>query len=148
MCDFAYDPARPILKGVSFRVAPGRRWRLWGPSGSGKSTIGRLSVPVLRRGGRRDPHRRAGPARRHAGKPARAIGVVPQDTVLFNDTIRYNIAYGRPDATEAEVEAAAKRREDPRFHHGPARGYDTQVGERGLKLSGGEKQRVGIARTL
>lgn len=145
---FAYDGARPILKGVSFRVAPGETLALVGPSGSGKSTIGRLLFRF---------YDVTGGAIRIDGQDLRdvtqesvhaSIGVVPQDTVLFNDTIRYNIAYGRPDASEDEVIAAAKAAKIHDFILGLPEGYDTQVGERGLKLSGGEKQRVGIARTL
>ncbi|MCU4651842.1 ABC transporter ATP-binding protein/permease [Roseibacterium sp. SDUM158016] len=145
---FAYDAARPILKGVSFRVAPGETLALVGPSGSGKSTIGRLLFRF---------YDVTGGAIRIDGQDLREItqeslhaqiGVVPQDTVLFNDTIRYNIAYGRPEAGEAEVEAAARAAKIHDFILGLPDGYDTTVGERGLKLSGGEKQRVGIARTL
>ncbi|MBF9060474.1 ATP-binding cassette domain-containing protein [Rhodobacterales bacterium HKCCSP123] len=145
---FAYDPARPILKGISFRVAPGETVALVGPSGSGKSTIGRLLFRF---------YDVTGGAIRIDGQDLRdvtqeslhhAIGVVPQDTVLFNDTIRYNIAYGRADATEAEIVAAAKAARIHAFIMALPEGYDTAVGERGLKLSGGEKQRVGIARTL
>ena len=145
---FAYDPARPILKGVSLRVAPGQRIALVGPSGSGKSTIGRLLFRF---------YDVTGGAIRIDGQDIRdvtqtslhqLIGVVPQDTVLFNDTVYYNIAYGRHDATRAEVEAAARAARIHDFVMSLPDGYETTVGERGLKLSGGEKQRVGIARTL
>ena len=145
---FGYDPARPILKGLSFRAEPGQTVALVGPSGSGKSTIGRLlfrfydvDSGAIRIDGQdlRDVTQDS----LHA-----QIGVVPQDTVLFNDTIRYNIAYGRPEASVAEVEAAAKAAKIHDFITSLPEGYETQVGESGLKLSGGEKQRVGIARTL
>ncbi|RLL71838.1 ABC transporter ATP-binding protein/permease [Sinirhodobacter hankyongi] len=145
---FAYHPDRPILKGISLTVAAGQRVALVGPSGSGKSTIGRLLFRF---------YDVTGGAIRIDGQDLRdvtqqslhdAIGVVPQDTVLFNDTIRYNIAYGRADATEAEIVAAAKAAKIHDFVMSLPEGYDTAVGERGLKLSGGEKQRVGIARTL
>ncbi|WP_425101282.1 ABCB family ABC transporter ATP-binding protein/permease [Tropicibacter sp. S64] len=145
---FGYDPARPILKGVSVTVGAGQNVALVGPSGSGKSTIGRLLFRFYDVGGG---------AIRIDGQDIRdvtqeslhaAIGVVPQDTVLFNDTIRYNIAYGRDGATEEEIVAAAKAAQIHDFIASLPEGYDTAVGERGLKLSGGEKQRVGIARTL
>ncbi|MBY6200235.1 ABC transporter ATP-binding protein/permease [Maritalea mobilis] len=145
---FAYDSERAILKGISFRVAPGETVALVGSSGAGKSTIGRLLFRF---------YDVTGGAIRIDGQDLRdvtqdslhdAIGVVPQDTVLFNDTIRYNIAYGRPEASEAEVTAAARAAKIHDFILGLPQGYDTMVGERGLKLSGGEKQRVGIARTL
>jgi ATP-binding cassette subfamily B protein len=145
---FSYDPARPILDGVSFTVQPGQTLALVGPSGSGKSTIGRLLFRF---------YDVAGGAIKIDGQDLRdvtqtsvhqSIGVVPQDTVLFNDTIRYNIAYGRPDATVDDVQAAARAAKIHDFIMGLPEGYDTMVGERGLKLSGGEKQRVGIARTL
>ncbi|WP_408633673.1 ABCB family ABC transporter ATP-binding protein/permease [Pseudorhodobacter aquimaris] len=145
---FAYHPDRAILKGVSFTVAPGQRIALVGPSGSGKSTIGRLLFrfyDVVDGGVRIDGQdlRDVTQDSLHA-----QIGVVPQDTVLFNDSVRYNIAYGRPDATAAEVEAAARAAKIHDFILSLPEGYETPVGERGLKLSGGEKQRVGIARTL
>ncbi|MDO9637466.1 MAG: ABC transporter ATP-binding protein/permease [Pseudotabrizicola sp.] len=145
---FDYDPTRPILKGVSFTVAPGQRVALVGPSGSGKSTIGRLLFRF---------YDVTGGAIRIDGQDLRdvtqtsihgQIGVVPQDTVLFNDTVYYNIAYGRAGATRDEVEAAAKAARIHDFIVSLPEGYETTVGERGLKLSGGEKQRVGIARTL
>ncbi|MEL7093588.1 MAG: ABC transporter ATP-binding protein/permease, partial [Pseudomonadota bacterium] len=145
---FAYDPARPILRGVSLVAEPGQTVAIVGSTGSGKSTIGRLLFRFYDVGQG---------ALRIDGQDVRtvtqdslhaAIGVVPQDTVLFNDTIRYNIAYGKDDATEAEVIAAAQAAQIHDFILGLPEGYDTPVGERGLKLSGGEKQRVGIARTL
>ena len=145
---FGYDAERPILRGLSFTVGAGETVALVGPSGSGKSTIGRLLFRFYDVG--------AG-AIRIDGQDLRdvtqsslhdQIGVVPQDTVLFNDTIRYNIAYARPDASFAEIEAAARAAKIDGFIRALPEGYETQVGERGLKLSGGEKQRVGIARTL
>jgi ATP-binding cassette, subfamily B, heavy metal transporter len=145
---FDYDPARPILKGISFSVEPGQRVALVGPSGSGKSTIGRLLFRF---------YDVTGGAIRIDGQDLRdvtqssihgSIGVVPQDTVLFNDTVYYNIAYGRQGASRAEVEAAARAARIHDFIMSLPDGYETTVGERGLKLSGGEKQRVGIARTL
>ncbi|CAM4321056.1 ABCB family ABC transporter ATP-binding protein/permease [Palleronia rufa] len=145
---FGYGDDREVLAGVSFRVPPGRTLALVGPSGAGKSTIGRLLFRF---------YDVTGGAIRIDGQDLRAvsqdslhaaIGVVPQDTVLFNDTILYNIAYGRPDATRGEIEAAARAAKIHDFVANLPEGYDTQVGERGLRLSGGEKQRVGIARTL
>ena len=145
---FGYDAARPILKGVSIAVPAGQTVAIVGSSGSGKSTIGRLLFRFYDVG--------AG-ALRIDGQDVRditqtslhdAIGVVPQDTVLFNDTIYYNIAYGRDDATRQEVIEAAKAAKIHEFIESLPEGYETAVGERGLKLSGGEKQRVGIARTL
>ncbi|WP_438987960.1 ATP-binding cassette domain-containing protein, partial [Marivivens donghaensis] len=146
--EFAYDAERPILKGVSIDVAAGETVAIVGSSGSGKSTIGRLLFRF---------YDVTGGALTIDGQDVRdvtqdslhaAIGVVPQDTVLFNDTIRYNIAYGRPEASEAEIVEAAKAAQIHDFVLSLPKGYDTQVGERGLKLSGGEKQRVGIARTI
>jgi ATP-binding cassette subfamily B protein len=145
---FAYEPERPILRGLDVTVEPGHTVAVVGPSGSGKSTIARLLFrfydvtggTVLIDG---QDVRDVTQASLRA-----AIGIVPQDTVLFNDTILYNIAYGRPDATRAEIEAAARAARIHDFVMRLPKGYDTVVGERGLKLSGGEKQRVGIARTL
>ena len=145
---FGYDPERVILKGVSLRVGAGQRIALVGPSGSGKSTIGRLLFRFYDVTGgaiRIDGHdiRDITQTSLHA-----QIGVVPQDTVLFNDTVYYNIAYGREGASRADVEAAARAAKIHAFIVSLPDGYETKVGERGLKLSGGEKQRVGIARTL
>lgn len=145
---FAYDPARPILKGIDLTVPAGHTMAIVGHSGSGKSTIGRLLFRFYDvTGGRLTID---GQDIRDVTQESlhRAIGVVPQDTVLFNDTIRYNIGYGRDGATEEEIVAAAKKARIHDFIMGLPEGYETQVGERGLKLSGGEKQRVGIARTL
>ncbi len=145
---FAYESRRTILHGVSFTVEPGRKVALVGSSGAGKSTLARLlfrfydvSSGAVTIGG--EDLRDVTQASLHA-----AIGVVPQDTVLFNDTIRYNIAYGRPDASDAEVEAAARAASLHAFISALPDGYETKVGERGLKLSGGEKQRVAIARVI
>jgi ATP-binding cassette subfamily B protein len=145
---FSYEPARAILKGLSFTLKPGETVALVGPSGSGKSTIGKLLFRF---------YDVTGGAIRIDGQDLRdvtqaslhaQIGVVPQDTVLFNDTIRYNIGYGRAGASQDEIEAAARAASIHDFIAALPEGYDTPVGERGLKLSGGEKQRVGIARTL
>jgi ATP-binding cassette subfamily B protein len=145
---FAYDPARAILKGLNFTLKPGQRVAFVGPSGAGKSTIARLLFRF---------YDVTGGAVRIDGQDLRdvtqsslhqAIGIVPQDTVLFNDTIYYNIAYANPDASRAQVEGAAKAARIHDFIASLPDGYETTVGERGLKLSGGEKQRVGIARTL
>ena len=145
---FGYTPERPILKGLSLTVPAGQSVAIVGPSGSGKSTIGRLLFRFydVNSGALRIDGQDVRDITLHSLH--RAIGVVPQDTVLFNDTIRYNIAYGRDNATEAEVVAAAKAAQIHDFILSLPEGYDTAVGERGLKLSGGEKQRVGIARTL
>src|SRR4051794_19559128 len=145
---FAYDPDRPILKGLTFDVPAGKTVAIVGPSGAGKSTISRLlfrlydvsSGKIVIDG--QD-------IRNVTQSSLRAsIGMVPQDTVLFNDTIRYNIRYGRWDASDAEVEQAARLAQIDGFIRMSPKGYETQVGERGLKLSGGEKQRVAIARTV
>lgn len=145
---FGYDPDRQILQGVSIEAQPGETVAIVGSTGSGKSTIGRLLFRF---------YDVQGGALKIDGQDVRditqlslheAIGVVPQDTVLFNDTIGYNIAYGRDGATQADVEAAARDAQIHDFIVSLPDGYQTTVGERGLKLSGGEKQRVGIARTL
>ncbi|NJS39617.1 MAG: ABC transporter ATP-binding protein/permease [Rhodobacteraceae bacterium] len=145
---FSYEADREILKGISFRVGPGQRVALVGTSGSGKSTIGRLLFRFydIQSGAIRID----GQDIRHVTQTSlhQAIGVVPQDTVLFNDTVLYNIAYGRAGASREEIEAAARGAKIHDFVASLPQGYDTTVGERGLKLSGGEKQRVGIARTL
>ncbi|HNJ75813.1 MAG: ABC transporter ATP-binding protein/permease [Rhodocyclaceae bacterium] len=145
---FAYDRERPILHDLSFTIPPGRRVAVVGHSGAGKSTLARLlyrfydidsgSITI---GGTEIRQLRQASLRQ-------AIGIVPQDTVLFNDTIRYNIRYGRPDASDAEVETAARAAQLHDFVAQLPAGYDSRVGERGLKLSGGEKQRVAIARAL
>ena len=150
--DFAYDPARPILHQLSFEIPAGKTVAVVGPSGAGKSTLARLlyrfyDVSNPAQGGR---ILIAGQDIREVTQASvrQAIGIVPQDTVLFNDTVEYNIAYGRPGASREEVEAAARAAHIHTFIAGTPQGYDTMVGERGLKLSGGEKQRVAIARTL
>ena len=145
---FAYDPERTILKNVSFEVPAGKMVAIVGPSGAGKSTISRILLRF---------YDVSGGAVTIDGQDLRdvtqkslraAIGVVPQDTVLFNDTIFYNVKYGRADATDEEVIAAAKMAQIDDFVKTLPDGYNTMVGERGLKLSGGEKQRVAIARTI
>ena len=145
---FAYDPLRPIIKDISFKIPAGHRVAIVGPSGAGKSTISRLLFrfyDVTSGAIRIDGHNIADATQKSLRT---AIGMVPQDTVLFNDTIRYNIRYGRPDASEDEIEAAAKLAQIHDFIVSLPQGYDSMVGERGLKLSGGEKQRVSIARTI
>jgi ATP-binding cassette subfamily B protein len=145
---FAYEPSRPILKGISFEVPAGKTVAIVGPSGAGKSTISRLLFRLYDvSGGRILIDGQDIRAVTQASLRA-SIGMVPQDTVLFNDTIRYNIRYGRWDASDAEVEQAARLAQIDHFIRMAPKGYETQVGERGLKLSGGEKQRVAIARTV
>ena len=145
---FAYEASRPILHDLSFDIPAGKTVAVVGPSGAGKSTLARLLYRF---------YDVTGGCIRIAGRDIRqvtqssvraAIGIVPQDTVLFNDTVEYNIAYGRPGASRAEVEEAARAAHIHAFISATPKGYDTMVGERGLKLSGGEKQRVAIARTL
>ena len=145
---FAYESARPILKHLSFEIPAGKTVAVVGPSGAGKSTLARLLYRFYD-----IQHGRiliGGQDIRSVTQASvrQAIGIVPQDTVLFNDTVEYNIAYGRPGAAREQVEAAARAAHIHAFIAATPRGYDTMVGERGLKLSGGEKQRVAIARTL
>ena len=145
---FAYDPARPILQDISLHIPAGKTVAVVGPSGSGKSTLARLLFrfydvqqgEILIAGQNIQTVTQA--------SVRQAIGIVPQDTVLFNDTVEYNIAYGQPGASRAQVEEAARAARIHGFISSTPKGYDTMVGERGLKLSGGEKQRVAIARTL
>lgn len=145
---FGYDAERPILKGVSIKVPAGKTLAIVGPSGSGKSTVGRLLFRFydVNEGGLRIDGQDVRDVTQQSLHSQ--IGVVPQDTVLFNDTIRYNIAYGDPNASHSQVEDAARAAKIHDFIVSLPDGYETTVGERGLKLSGGEKQRVGIARTL
>ncbi|WP_196259108.1 ABCB family ABC transporter ATP-binding protein/permease [Pelagibacterium limicola] len=145
---FHYDPDRAILKGVSFEVPAGKTIAVVGPSGAGKSTVSRLIYRFYDATSGRVTIDGQDVREVTQESLRAAIGMVPQDTVLFNDTIAYNIRYGRPDATEAEVHAAAEMAQIAGFIERLPRGYETQVGERGLKLSGGEKQRVAIARTI
>jgi ABC-type transport system involved in Fe-S cluster assembly fused permease/ATPase subunit len=145
---FAYEPGRPILKDISFDVPPGKMVAIVGPSGAGKSTISRILFRFyeVNQGEITIDGQNIRDVTQSSLRAA--IGMVPQDTVLFNDTIEYNIRYGRPDATEAEVHEAARLAQIDGFILALPQGYDSLVGERGLKLSGGEKQRVAIARTI
>jgi ABC-type transport system involved in Fe-S cluster assembly fused permease/ATPase subunit len=145
---FSYDPERAILKGLSFEVPAGKTVAIVGPSGAGKSTISRLLFRLYDVSSGRILIDGQDIKNVTQTSLRAAIGMVPQDTVLFNDTIRYNIRYGRWDASDAEVEQAAQLAQIDGFIRMSPKGYETQVGERGLKLSGGEKQRVAIARTI
>ena len=145
---FAYDKARPILHDLSFEIPAGKKVAVVGPSGSGKSTLGRLLYRFFDIDAGHITIDGQDVSQVTQSSLRQAIGIVPQDTVLFNDTVAYNIAYGQPGATQAQVEGAAKAAHIHAFIAGTPKGYDTMVGERGLKLSGGEKQRVAIARTL
>ena len=146
--DFAYDPGRPILRGVSFEAPAGHTIAIVGPSGAGKSTISRLLFRFYEPNAGRIliDGQNIGAVTQSSLRAA--IGMVPQDTVLFNDTILYNIRYGRDGASERDVVAAAENAQIDRFIRSLPQGYEAPVGERGLKLSGGEKQRAAIARTM
>src|SRR5213079_2068766 len=146
--DFRYEPNRQILFDVSFAIPAGRTIAVVGPSGSGKSTLARLLYRFYDVSGGRITVDRQDLRAVQQSSVRSAIGIVPQDTVLFNDSIEYNIAYGRPDASKDEIVAAAKLAQIHDFVNALPEGYATPVGERGLKLSGGEKQRVAIARAI
>ncbi len=145
---FAYESDRPILQDISFEIPAGKTVAVVGPSGSGKSTLARLMFRFY--DVQQGQIRMAGQDIKQVQQASvrQALGIVPQDTVLFNDTVAYNIAYGRPGASQAEIEGAARAARIHDFIASTPKGYQTSVGERGLKLSGGEKQRVAIARTL
>jgi ABC-type transport system involved in Fe-S cluster assembly fused permease/ATPase subunit len=145
---FAYEPERRILKGISFEVPAGKTVAVVGPSGAGKSTISRLLFRFYDLFGGRITIDGQDIAKVSQKSLRQVIGMVPQDTVLFNDTIRYNIRYGRWEASDTEVEEAARLAQIDGFIRLAPKGYEAEVGERGLKLSGGEKQRVAIARTI
>src|SRR5262249_12574314 len=146
--DFGYEANRQILFDVRFTIPAGKTVAVVGPSGAGESTLSRLLFRFYDvTGGRVKGNGQDLPHRTQAGLRS-SIGIVPQDTVLFNDTIEYNIGYGRPGATVDEIVAAAKLAQIHDFIASTPEGYATQVGERGLKLSGGEKQRVAIARAV
>ena len=146
--DFAYERTRPILHDVTFEIPAGKTIAVVGPSGAGKSTLARLLYRFYDVSAGRITIDGQDIRQVTQASVRGAIGIVPQDTVLFNDTVEYNIGYGRPGATRAEIEAAAASAHIHDFIASTPKGYDTMVGERGLKLSGGEKQRVAIARTL
>src|SRR5207302_5272551 len=145
---FGYDPGREILKGLDIDIPPGTSCAIVGPSGAGKSTVGRLLYRFYDPQGGRILIDGQDIANVRQRSLRAAIGIVPQDTVLFNDTIGYNIGYGRDGASQAEIEAAARGAAIDKFIAVLPEKYESMVGERGLKLSGGEKQRVAIARTL
>jgi ATP-binding cassette subfamily B protein len=145
---FAYDPERPILKGIDIEVKPGAMLAVVGPSGAGKSTLSRLLFRFYEPTSGRISIDGQDIGQVSQASLRAALGIVPQDTVLFNDTIGYNIGYGKDGATQADIEAAAKGAAIHEFILSLPLGYESKVGERGLKLSGGEKQRVAIARTL
>ena len=145
---FSYEPEKPVLRDVGFSIEHGRTTAVVGPSGAGKSTLARLLYRFYEPGSGAITIDNQDITTITQASLRQAVGIVPQDTVLFNDTIRYNIRYGRPAATDAEVETAAKLASIHEFIVSLPQGYETRVGERGLKLSGGEKQRVAIARTV
>jgi ATP-binding cassette subfamily B protein len=145
---FSYEPEKSVLRNVSFSIEHGRTTAVVGPSGAGKSTLSRLLYRFYEPGSGAITIDGQDVTAVTQASLRQAVGIVPQDTVLFNDTIRYNIRYGRPEATDEEVETAAKLASIHDFIASLAQGYETRVGERGLKLSGGEKQRVAIARTV
>jgi ATP-binding cassette subfamily B protein len=146
--NFGYEPERSVLSDVSFTIAPGTTTAIVGPSGAGKSTLSRLLYRFYDVNAGKVAVDGNNVADVTQASLRSAVGIVPQDTVLFNDTIAYNIRYGRPDATEQEVFDAARLASIHEFILSLPKGYETRVGERGLKLSGGEKQRVAIARTV
>jgi len=145
---FSYEPEKSVLRNVSFSIEHGRTTAVVGPSGAGKSTLSRLLYRFYEPGSGAITIDGQDVTAVTQASLRQAVGIVPQDTVLFNDTIRYNIRYGRPEATDEEVETAAKLASIHDFIASLPQGYETRVGERGLKLSGGEKQRVAIARTV